>query len=191
MKKIIAGVDEVGRGSLVGPVFAASVIFKNDIDKKKIKDSKKLSKINMNKLEKYIKKNAIWSIGSASLDEIERFNILNASLLAMKRSIKKLKIKPSITLIDGNKIPEMDGYKLRSVVKGDQKIYEISAASIIAKVGRDRLLKKMAKNYKSYAWGKNAGYGTKQHLKAIRKFGITKHHRKTFSPIHNILLNNF
>ena len=191
MKKIIAGVDEVGRGSLVGPVFAASVIFKKDIDKRKIKDSKKLSKMNMNKLEKYIKKNAIWSIGSASLDEIERFNILNASLLAMKRSIKKLKIKPSITLIDGNQIPEMDGYKLRSVVKGDQKIYEISAASIIAKVERDRLLKKMAKNYKSYAWGKNAGYGTKQHLKAIRKFGITKHHRKTFSPIHNILLNNF
>ena len=191
MKKIVAGVDEVGRGSLVGPVFAASVIFKKNIDKKKIKDSKKLSKMNMNKLEKYIKKNAIWSIGSASLEEIERFNILNASLLAMKRSIKKLKIKPSITLIDGNKIPEMDGYKLRSVVKGDQKIYEISAASIIAKVGRDRLLKKMAKNYKSYAWGKNAGYGTKQHLKAIRKFGITKHHRKTFSPIHNILLNNF
>ena len=145
----------------------------------------------MNKLEKYIKKNAIWSIGSASLDEIERFNILNASLLAMKRSIKKLKIKPSITLIDGNKLPEMDGYKLRSVIKGDQKVYEISAASIIAKVERDRLLKKMAKNYRSYAWGKNAGYGTKQHLKAIRKFGITKHHRKTFSPIHNILLNNF
>ena len=191
MKKIIAGVDEVGRGSLVGPVFAASVIFKKDIDKKKIKDSKKLSKMKMNKLEKYIKKNAIWSIGSASLDEIEKFNILKASLLAMKRSIKKLKIKPSITLIDGNQIPEIDGYKLRSVVKGDQKIYEISAASIIAKVERDRLLKKMAKNYKSYAWGKNAGYGTKQHLNAIRKFGITKHHRKTFSPIHNILLNNF
>ena len=122
MKKIIAGVDEVGRGSLIGPVFAAAVIFKTNIDKKKIKDSKKLSKVKRNTLEKYIKKNSIWSIGSASLREIEKLNILNASLLAMKRSIKKLKLKPSITLIDGNKLPELNGYKLKSLVKGDQKI---------------------------------------------------------------------
>ena len=102
MRKI-AGVDEVGRGSLVGPVYAAAVIFKKNIDKSKIKDSKKLSKEKRNILEKYIKKNSIWSIGSASLREIERLNILNASLLAMKRSIKKLKAKPSITLLMGIK----------------------------------------------------------------------------------------
>ena len=187
MKKIIAGVDEVGRGSLIGPVFAAAVIFKTNIDKKKIKDSKKLSKEKRNILEKYIKKNSIWSIGSASLREIEKLNILNASLLAMKRSIKKLKLKPSITLIDGNKLPELDGYKVKYVIKGDQKISEISAASIIAKVARDRLITKLSKKFKKYSWDKNAGYGTKEHLKAIKKFGITQYHRKTFGPIHNIL----
>ena len=189
MKKI-AGVDEVGRGSLVGPVCAAAVIFKKNIDKSKIKDSKKLSKEKRNILEKYIKKNSIWSVGFASLKEIEKLNILNASLLAMKRSIKKLKIKPTSTLIDGNKSPEMKGYKLKSVIRGDQKISEISAASIIAKVARDRLITNMSKKFKEYAWDKNAGYGTKEHLKAIKKFGITKHHRKNFRPIHNILSQN-
>ena len=187
MKKIIAGVDEVGRGSLIGPVYAAAVILNKNINKKKLKDSKKLSKNNREILEKYIKKNCIWAMGSASLKEIEKLNILNASLLAMKRSIKKLKPKPSITLIDGNKLPNMSGYKLKCVIKGDQKISEISAASIIAKVARDRLITKMSKKFKKYAWDKNSGYGTKQHLKAIKKFGITKHHRKTFSPIHNML----
>ena len=187
MKKIIAGVDEVGRGSLVGPVMAAAVILKKKLNKKKLKDSKKLTKKRREILEKYIKKNSYWSIGTASLKEIEKLNILNASLLAMKRSIKKLKLKPSITLIDGNKLPNVSGYNLKFVIKGDQKILEISAASIIAKVARDKLITKMSKNFKKYAWDKNAGYGTKQHLKAIKKFGITKHHRKTFGPIHNIL----
>ncbi len=187
MKKSIAGVDEVGRGSLVGPVFAATVIFKKNLDKKKIKDSKQLSKNQRNFLEKYIKKNSIWTIGSASLKEIEELNILNASLLAMKRSIKKLRSKSYLIMIDGNKLPTMNGYKLKSVVRGDQKVPEISAASIIAKVSRDRLISKISKKFTKYAWNKNSGYGTKQHIKAIKKFGITKHHRKTFSPIHNIL----
>tara|TARA_Y100001935_G_C17250918_1_gene480928 strand:+ start:288 stop:860 length:573 start_codon:yes stop_codon:yes gene_type:complete len=190
MKIIKAGVDEVGRGSLVGPVFAAAVIFKKKIDVSKIKDSKKLTKKKRNILEKYIKKNSIWSIGTASIKEIEKLNILNASLLAMKRSIRKLQIKPSITLIDGNKLPNIDGYKLRSIIKGDQKVPEISAASIIAKVARDRMIIHMSKEFKNYAWNKNSGYGTKEHIKAIKKFGITKHHRKTYSPIHNMLSPN-
>ena len=190
MKKAIAGVDEVGRGSLVGPVYAAAVILKKNLDKKKLKDSKKLTKKNREILEKYIKRNSYWSIGSASLREIEKLNILNASLLAMKRAVIKLNKKPSHVLIDGNRVPKMKNYNLKYVIKGDEKIPEISAASIIAKVARDRLVTKMSKKFKKYDWDKNAGYGTKIHLIAIRKFGVTKHHRKTFSPIHNILSPN-
>ena len=190
MKFIIAGVDEVGRGSVIGPVYAAAVILKKKLDKKKLKYSKKLTKKNREILEKYIKKNYYWSIGSASLKEIEKLNILNASLLAMKRAIKKLNKRPSCVLIDGNKIPKIKNYNLKYIVKGDEKIPEISAASIIAKVARDRLITKMSKKFVKYAWDKNAGYGTKLHLIAIKKFGITKYHRKTFSPIHNILSPN-
>ena len=187
MKKIIAGVDEVGRGSLVGPVYAGAVILNKKINTKLLKDSKLLSKQNREKLNIYIKKNSSWSIGKASVKEIEKFNILNASLLAMKRAIKKLKKKPGLVLIDGNRIPKIKNYNIKYVIKGDQKIPEISAASIIAKVSRDRLITKMSKKYIRYSWNKNAGYGTKDHLSAINKFGVTKHHRKTFQPIHNIL----
>ena len=187
MKKIIAGVDEVGRGSLGGPVYAAAVILDEKVDKKKLKDSKKLSKKNREILDIYIKKNCIWAIESASLEEIEKYNILNASLLAMKRAIKKLKKKPQVVLVDGNKLPKIDNYEMKNIIKGDQKIPEISAASIIAKVSRDCLMSKMSKNFKKYLWNKNFGYGTKDHIKAIKKFGVTKYHRKTFQPVHNIL----
>ena len=187
MKKTLAGVDEVGRGSLIGPVFAAAVILNNDINKKILKDSKSLSKNKRENLEKYIKKNSKWSVGSASVKEIEKYNILNASLLAMKRAIKKLKKKPKIVLVDGNKSPKIKNYFIKTVIKGDQKIPEISAASIIAKVSRDKLIAGISKNFKSYKWHLNAGYGTKEHLRAIKKFGVTKFHRKTFKPIHNIL----
>ena len=187
MKKIIAGVDEVGRGSLIGPVYAAAVIFKSKIKKKELKDSKKLSKKNREKLNIYIKKNSTWAIGSASLKEVEKINILNASLLAMKRAIKKLKKKPTLVLVDGNKIPEIKNYKLKSIIKGDQKISEISAASIIAKVSRDNLITSLSKKFKKYGWSKNAGYGTRDHIVAIKKYGVTKLHRKSFKPIHNIL----
>ena len=108
----------------------------------------------------------------------------------MKRAIKKLNKRPSRVLIDGNKIPKIKNYNLKYVIKGDEKIPEISAASIIAKVARDRLITKMSKKFVKYAWDKNAGYGTKLHLIAIKKFGVTKHHRKTFGPIHNILSSN-
>jgi ribonuclease HII len=169
--KILAGVDEVGRGSLIGPVYAAAVILNNSIDKKLLKDSKTLTKDKREELEKYIKKNSI----------------LHASLLAMKRAILKLKIKPSLVLIDGNKLPDLKNYKLEYIIKGDQKIPSISAASIIAKVSRDKFITRLSKEFNNYGWDTNSGYGTKEHLKAIKQFGITKYHRKTFSPISDLL----
>ena len=184
--KIIAGVDEVGRGSLVGPVYAAAVILKKSINKKILKDSKKLTKSQREILARHIKKNSIWSIGKATVKEIEKINILQASLLAMKRAILKLNKKPSHILIDGNKLPDIKNYNLNSVIRGDQKIPSISAASIIAKVTRDKMICNLGKKFKGYSWDKNCGYGTKQHLKAIKNLGITSHHRKTFSPINKI-----
>ena len=186
LMKIIAGVDEVGRGSLIGPVYASAVILKKSINSKLLKDSKSLSKKEREYLCRYIKKNSTWSIGKASVKEIEKLNILQASLLAMKRAIKKLKKKPTHVLIDGNKTPELENYNLKSVIKGDKKIPSISAASIIAKVSRDKFITHLSKKNKGYDWDKNFGYGTKQHLKALKKLGITKHHRKTFSPISKI-----
>ena len=185
--KILAGVDEVGRGSLIGPVYAAAVILNNSINKKLLKDSKSLTKDQREELDKYIRENSIWSIGQASINEIEKINILHASLLAMKRAILKLKKKPSLVLIDGNKLPDLKNYKLKCVIKGDQKIPSISAASIIAKVSRDRFITKLSKQFNNYGWDTNSGYGTKEHLRAIRKFGISKYHRKTFSPVCNLL----
>ena len=190
MKKIIAGVDEVGRGSLIGPVYAAAVILNKSINQKILKDSKSLTQEKRKLLSDYIKKNSIWAIGKASAEEIEKINILQASLLAMKRAIKNLKKKPSYVLIDGNKIPDLNNYNLKAIVKGDQKIPSISAASIIAKVSRDQFIVTLSYKNKGYHWDKNFGYGTKQHLKAIKKLGITKHHRKNFSPISKILMHH-
>ena len=186
MKKIIAGVDEVGRGSLIGPVYAAAVILQKKVDKKLIKDSKKLNKKKREILEKYIKKNSIWSVGSSSKKEIEKLNILEATMLAMERAIKKLRYKPNLVLIDGNKKPKIKNYVLKNIIKGDQKVPSISAASIIAKVARDKMIARIGKKFKGYNWHRNCGYGTKEHLKAIKSLGITTHHRKTFSPINKI-----
>jgi len=190
MKKIIAGVDEVGRGSLIGPVYAAAVILNKSINRKILKDSKSLTQEKRKSLSDYIKKNSIWAIGKASAEEIEKINILQASLLAMKRAIKNLKKKPSHVLIDGDKIPDLNNYNLKAIVKGDQKIPSISAASIVAKVSRDQFIITLSSKNKDYHWDQNFGYGTKQHLKAIKKFGITKHHRKNFSPISKILMHH-
>ena len=184
--KIIAGVDEVGRGSLIGPVYAAAVILKKSINKKLLKDSKNLAKSKRKVLSKYIKENSLWAVGKASIKEIEKKNILEASLLAMKRAIKKLKKKPEIVLVDGNKLPKIKNYNLKSIVKGDQRVPSISAASIIAKVSRDNMITNLAKKFKGYDWEKNYGYGTKHHLKAIKNLGVTNQHRKTFSPISKI-----
>ncbi len=181
--KLIAGVDEVGRGSLVGPVYAAAVILNKSIDFKLLKDSKSLSKKKREALYRYIKKNSIWAIGKASNKEIDRINILQASMLAMKRAIKKLKKKPSYILIDGNRIPDLKNFKMKAIIKGDQKIPIISAASILAKVSRDKFITSLAKKNIGYFWHENFGYGTKKHLNAIKKLGVSIHHRRSFSPI--------
>tara|TARA_B100001758_G_C18290812_1_gene546920 strand:+ start:155 stop:787 length:633 start_codon:yes stop_codon:yes gene_type:complete len=188
--KILAGVDEVGRGSLIGPVYAAAVILNKSINKKMLKDSKSLTQEKRIFLSNYIKKNSIWAIGKASVKEIEKINVLQASLLAMKRAIKKLKKKPSHVLIDGNKIPDLKNYNLKTIIKGDQKIPSISAASIIAKVARDKFITTLAKKNNGYNWDQNFGYGTKKHLDAIKKLGVNKHHRKTFSPIYKLKIHN-
>ena len=186
--KLIAGVDEVGRGSWIGPVFSAAVILKKNINKNLLKDSKKIPAKERKQLANYIKKNSFYSISKASIKEIDKLNILQATLLSMKRAINNLKHKPNIILIDGNHAPKNLGYQYKTIVRGDEKIPAISAASIIAKVARDRYITRLAKNYISYGWHTNFGYGTKKHLDAINKFGITNHHRKSFKPIHNILL---
>ena len=153
------------------------------IDLKFLKDSKSLTKKKREFLSNYIKKNSVWAIGKASNKEIDKINILQASLLAMKRAKKKLKKKPSHILVDGNKLPDLKNFKMKTIVKGDQKIPAISAASIIAKVSRDKFIISLAKESSGYYWHQNYRYGTKQHLSAIKKLGVSKHHRKSISPI--------
>ena len=183
-----AGVDEVGRGCLAGPVFAAAVILNNNIDIKDIKDSKKISFKKRILLSEYIKKNSVYALGSATVKEIDKINILNASLLSMKRALIKLKTKPYVAYIDGLFDPKNLSIKCKTFIKGDSKITCIAAASIIAKVSRDLFMIKLAKKYPKYSWHKNFGYGTKDHLYGLKKYGITKHHRKKFKPVHNILM---
>ena len=183
-----AGVDEVGRGCLAGPVFAAAVILNNNINIKDIKDSKKIPFKKRIMLSKYIKKNSIYAIGTASVNEINKINILNASLLSMKRALYKLKVKPSVAYIDGIFAPKNIKIKCKTFIKGDEKIKCISAASIIAKVYRDEMMIQMSKKFKNYSWNKNFGYGTKEHIMGLKKYGITAMHRKNFKPIHKMLL---
>jgi len=184
----IIGVDEVGRGCLAGPVFAAAIRLDQDNFPKEINDSKKLSILQRMKIFIELTKKCEYSIGIASVKEIEKFNILQSSLLAMNRALKKINIKDHIILVDGNFSPDKNK-NIKTIVKGDQKCISIAAASIIAKVSRDLFMAKLSIKFPNYNWEKNCGYGTKKHLEAIKEFGITEHHRKTFSPIHNLLIN--
>ena len=184
----IAGVDEVGRGCLAGPVFSAAVILNEKINKKDIKDSKKIPFKKRILLSEYIKKNSIYAVGIASVNEIDKINILNASLLSMQRALDKLKLKPSIAYIDGLFAPKGIKIKYKTFIRGDEKVTSIAAASIVAKVSRDLFMIKLAKKYPKYNWHKNFGYGTTDHLNGLKKYGVTKHHRKKFKPIHNILI---
>ena len=136
-----------------------------------------------------LKKNSIYAIGTASVIEIDKINILNASLLSMRRALDKLKSKPSVAYIDGLFAPKDIKIKYKTFIKGDEKITSIAAASIIAKVSRDLFMMKLAKKYPKYNWHKNFGYGTMNHLQGLKKYGVTNHHRKKFKPVHKILMN--
>ena len=185
--KIFAGVDEVGRGCLAGPVVSAAVILKKNVQIKNLKDSKKLTFEQRIEISKDIKNNSLFSIGMASVKEIEKLNILQASLLSMKRAILSLSKKPDLVLVDGIFAPKIL-IKCKTVIKGDEKINCISAASILAKVYRDKVMTRMSKKFKNYSWNKNFGYGTKQHMLGLKKYGFTTMHRKNFNPIHKMLL---
>ena len=183
---ITAGVDEVGRGCLAGPVVSAAVILKENINLKLLKDSKKISFKKRIEIAEHIKLNSTYAIGLATVEEILNLNILQAALLSMKRAIDKLSIKPELVLIDGNFAPK--GIKnFKTIINGDEKIKSIGAASIIAKVFRDQLMIKLSEKFHNYAWERNFGYGTKAHMEGLKKFGVTSHHRKSFKPIHKML----
>ena len=185
--KIIAGIDEVGRGCLAGPVVSAAVILKKGSQIKNLKDSKKFNFKERLEISKEIKNKSFFSFGIASVKEIEKLNILKASLLSMKRAIFKLSKKPDLVLVDGIFAPQVQN-KCKTIIKGDEKIKCISAASILAKVYRDKIMIRMSKKFKNYAWDKNFGYGTKQHIVGLKKYGFTTIHRKNFKPIYNMLL---
>ena len=176
----ICGIDEVGRGCLAGPVVAAAIILNFDQIPEGINDSKTISKIKREKIANNIKKYAVdISIGEATNQEIDKINILNASLLAMKRAFDGLNEKTKLALIDGIHSPNIN-CKTKTIIKGDTKSLSIAAASIIAKVYRDNLMNGIGLIYPKYNFKKNVGYGTKEHYKIINSYGITDYHRKTF-----------
>ncbi len=181
--KYIAGVDEAGRGPLAGPVFAAAVIFKQGVVIPEINDSKKLSEKKREELFDVIVNNALaYAIVSADEKEIDRINILNATLSCFDRAVSSLKIKPDIALIDGNRCGKMS-VPFETIVKGDSKSMSVAAASILAKVARDRYITELDSVYPEYNFRKHKGYGTKEHLEAIRIYGPSPIHRLTFKGV--------
>ena len=183
----MAGIDEVGRGCLVGAVVAAAVILDPDKPIAGLTDSKKLTKKRRKSLAEIIKRDALaWSIGRAEPSEIDQINILQASLLAMKRAYQSLPIQPTWVKVDGNQYPPIDCAG-ETIIKGDLTEAEISAASIIAKVSRDEEMLLLDQLYSGYEFGKHKGYSTKLHLEKLQKLGVTELHRKSFAPVKKLL----
>ncbi len=179
--KAVCGVDEAGRGPLCGPVCAAAVILDPNTEIQGVNDSKKLSEKKREALFDVIKEKALaYSVAFATVEEIEEYNILEATFLAMNRAIEGLNIKADYALIDGNRIPRNIKIPCETVVKGDAKSLSIAAASILAKVSRDRLLLEYDKQYPEYNFAKHKGYGTKEHIEAIKKYGPCQIHRASF-----------
>lgn len=179
--QIIAGCDEAGRGCLAGPVVAAAVILPKNFKNNILNDSKQLSIKKRNLLQVIIKRDAIsWAIGIVSTAEIDSINILNASFLAMHRAIQQLSIKPSYLIIDGNRFKQYLDIEHKCIIKGDSKYFSIAAASVLAKTHRDNIMKDLDSEIPEYKWKDNKGYPTLKHREALKKFGISKHHRKSF-----------
>lgn len=178
-----AGCDEAGRGPLAGPVYAAAVILPKDFRHPLLNDSKQMSAKAREELRNVIEKEAVaWTVEAVSAEEIDALNILWASVTGMQRAVRKLKVKPEFLLIDGNRFRPFDGYEYRTVVHGDATYASIAAASVLAKTYRDEYMKGLALKYPQYGWDRNMGYPTPEHLEAIRKFGYTEYHRKSFHP---------
>ena len=184
---LMAGVDEVGRGPLAGPVVAAAVILDDRRTIRGLNDSKLLGAEERERLDVEIRRKAVcWSIGAASVDEIDSINILRAALLAMRRAVEGLAQQPQIVLVDGNQRPELT-MAVRTVVGGDAKVRAISAASIIAKVYRDRLCMQLHDEHPQYGFDSHKGYSTPDHLSALREYGACPHHRRSFAPVRSVL----
>ena len=185
---LVCGVDEAGRGPLAGPVVAAAVILDPRQPIAGLNDSKKLSAKRREVLAMEIRERALaWAVAEASVDEIDRINILQASFLAMRRAVAGLSLAPDHLLVDGNRLPRDLPCRAEAVVKGDARSLSIAAASIMAKVTRDRIMVDLAQQHPGYGWENNAGYPTSEHLAALLNLGVTPHHRRSFRPVYNIL----
>ena len=188
--RLIAGVDEVGRGPLVGAVVTAAVILDPNNPIEGLADSKKLSEKKRLALAEEIKQKALaWALGRAEAEEIDKLNILQASLLAMTRAVEALRIRPQFVLLDGNKIPNDLDIPAQAVVKGDSLVAEISAASILAKVTRDQEMEELDRQYPEYAFAQHKGYPTKLHLEKLTALGPLPQHRRSFAPVRKVLEN--
>lgn len=180
--KVEAGCDEAGRGCLAGSVYAAAVILPDDYDNPELNDSKQLSLKKRLQLREQIKHDAVaWAIGIVTPEEIDKINILNASILAMHRALDALKVKPEAIIVDGNRFKKYQDVPHTAIVKGDGKYQAIAAASILAKTHRDEYMEELAKEYPYYGWEKNAGYPTKAHREGIKQHGISPYHRKSYN----------
>jgi len=186
---IEAGCDEAGRGCLAGPVTAAAVILPPDFDNELINDSKQLSEHQRDKLRPIIEREAVaWAVAMVPAEEIDRLNILKASITAMHRAIDKLSVRPEHLLIDGNRFYPYQDIPFTTVIKGDGKMMSIAAASILAKTHRDEFMRKISVDYPHYNWAKNKGYPTRDHRAAIVKYGISQYHRKSFNLVGQLSL---
>ena len=183
-----AGVDEAGRGPLVGSVFAAAVVLPEEYDLPGLTDSKKLSEHRRDELAVLIKQQALaWCVAAASVEEIDRLNILHATMLAMRRAVHGLERLPEKVWIDGNRVPPDLGCEAEAVIKGDSKIIQISAASVLAKTARDAEMYALAERYPQYGFERHKGYGTAEHLAALQRHGALPEHRRSFAPVREIL----